>query len=73
MIPGKFKDCLASPFMLVHGVGHNVWTWTPLFSLYYFHHKKDGDDTPSKHVANTMDGLIVGRSPTSNALMVYNP
>jgi hypothetical protein len=38
-IPGKFKDRLASPFMLVHGVGHNVWTWTPLFSLCYFHNK----------------------------------
>ncbi len=72
-IPGKFKDCLALPFMLVHGVDHNVCTWTPLFSLCYFHHKKDGDDTPSKHMAHTVDGMIVGHSPTSNTLMVYNP
>jgi hypothetical protein len=27
-IPGKFKDCLSLPFMLVHGVGHDVRTWT---------------------------------------------
>jgi hypothetical protein len=72
-IPGKFKDCLASPFMLVHGVGHGVHTWTPLFSLCYFHHEKDGDDTHSKHMVHTMDGVIIGCSPTSNALLVYNP
>jgi hypothetical protein len=50
-IPGKWKDRLASPFMLVHGVGHDVRTWTPLFSICYFHHQKDGDDTRSKHMA----------------------
>ncbi len=43
-IPGKFKDRLALPFMLVHGVRHDVRTWTPLFSLCYFHHKKNSDD-----------------------------
>ena len=72
-ISGKFKDYLALPFMLVHGVGHDVRTWTPLFSLCYFHHKKDGDNTHSKHMAHTMDGVIVGCSPTSNTLLVYNP
>ncbi len=72
-IPGKFKDRLALPFMLVHEVSHDVCTWTPLFSLCYFHPKKDGDDTHSKHMVHTMDGVIVSRSPTSNALMVYNP
>ncbi len=71
-IPGKFEDPLALPFMLVHGVGHDVHTWTPLFSLCYFHHIKDGDNTRSKHMAHTMDGVIVGCSPTSNALLVYN-
>jgi hypothetical protein len=72
-IPGKFKDLLTLPFMLVHGVGHNVRTWTPLFSLCYFHHKKDGDNKRSKHMVHTMDGVIVSHSPTSNALMVYIP
>jgi hypothetical protein len=42
-IPGKFKDCLASLFLLVHGVGHDVHTWIPLFSMCYFYHMKDGD------------------------------
>jgi hypothetical protein len=73
MILGKFKDHLASPFLLVHGIGHNVRTWTPLFSLCYFHHKKDGNNTRAKHMAHMMDGVIVGLSPTSNALIVYNP
>jgi hypothetical protein len=62
-IPGKFKDPLALPFMLVHGIGHDVCTWTPLFSLCYFHHKKDGKDTRTNHMMHTMDGVIVGCSP----------
>jgi hypothetical protein len=61
------------PFFLVHGVGHNEHTWIPLFLLCYFHHEKDGDETQSKHMAHTMGGIIVGHSPMSNALMVFNP
>jgi hypothetical protein len=72
-IPGKFKDPLALPFLLVHGVRHDVRTWTPLFSLCNFHHEKDGDNTRSKHMAHTMDGVIVGCSAMSNALLAYNP
>jgi hypothetical protein len=72
-IPGKFGDRLALPFLLIHGVGHDERTWIPLFSLCYFHHEKDGNDTRTKHMAHMMDGAIVGRSPTSNALMVFNP
>jgi hypothetical protein len=72
-IPGKVDGRLASPFLLVHGVGHTKCIWTPLFSLCYFHHTKDEDLSCSKHQAHTMDGIIVGRSPTSNALLVYNP
>jgi hypothetical protein len=30
-IPVKFRDHLASPFLLVHGVGHDERTWIPLF------------------------------------------
>jgi hypothetical protein len=73
-IPGKYGNKrLALPFLLVHGVGHDQRTWVPLFSLCFFHHEKDGDDTRTKHMAHTMDGVIIGRSPTLNALMVYNP
>ncbi len=72
-ILGEFKDHLALPFMLVHGIGHNIRTWTPLFSLCYSHQVKDGNDTHTKHMAHTMDGVIVGRSPMLNAVMVYNP
>ncbi len=73
VIPGKIHGCIASPFLLVHGVGHDEQTWIPLFSLCYFHHEKDGDIKRSKHQAHSMDGVIIGRSPTSNALLVYNP
>jgi hypothetical protein len=43
-IPGKHSGLLASPFLLVHGVGHDERTcWIPLFLLCYFHHVRDGD------------------------------
>jgi hypothetical protein len=42
-IPGTLHGHLASPFLLVHGIGHNERTWVPLLSLCYFHHEKDGD------------------------------
>jgi hypothetical protein len=37
-IPGKFGGKLASPFLLVHGLGHDERNWFPLFSVCYFHH-----------------------------------
>ncbi len=73
VIPGKLHGKLASPFLLVHGVGHDERTWFPLFSLCYFLHDKDGGMACSHNQAHMMDGIAVGRSPTSNALLVYNP
>jgi hypothetical protein len=72
-ILGKHSGLLASPFLLVHGVGHNERTWIPLFSLCYFHHKRDGNLQRSKHQAHTINGIVFGCSPTSDALLVYNP
>jgi hypothetical protein len=73
MIPGKYCGKSASPFMLVHGVRPNQRTWLPLFSLCYFHHEKDSDTTHSKNQAHTLEGIVIGGSPTSNAILVYNP
>jgi hypothetical protein len=73
MIPGQYNDKLASPFMLAHGVHPDQRTWLPLFSLCYFHHEKDSDAQRSKNQAHMLDGIIVGPSPTSNAILVYNP
>jgi hypothetical protein len=72
-ILGKHSGHLASPFLLVHGVGHDEPTWIPLFTLCYFHHVHDGNQKWSKHQAHTMDGIVNGWSLTSNALLVYNP
>jgi hypothetical protein len=72
-IHGKHSGLLASPFHLVHGVGHDKRTWIPIFSLCYFHHDHDGDLQRSEHQAHTMNGIVIGRLPTSNALLVYNP
>jgi hypothetical protein len=72
-IPCKVHGLLASPFLLVHGMGHDERTWIPLFSLCFFHHNRDGPVKCSKNQAHTMDGIVVGCSPTLNALLVYNP
>jgi hypothetical protein len=71
-IPGKLHRKLASPFLLVHGVGHDERTWFPLFLVCYFHHGKDGAVACLHNQAHTMDGIAVGCSPTSNVLLVYN-
>jgi hypothetical protein len=73
MIPGKYHNKLAPPCMLVHGKRPDATTWLPLFLLCYFHYDKDSDASCSKHKAHTMDGIVVGRSSTSNAILVYNP
>jgi hypothetical protein len=72
-IPGKIHSRLASPFLLAHGIGQDERTWIPLFSVCFFHHDKDDPAKCSKHQAHTIDGIVIGRSPTSNALLVYNP
>jgi hypothetical protein len=72
-ILGKHSGHLASSLLLVHGIGHNERTWIPLFSLCYFHHECNGDTDWLKLQAHTMDGIVIGRSTTSNSLLVYNP
>jgi hypothetical protein len=59
--------------MLVHGVRPDQRTWLSLFSLCYFHHKKDSDASSSKNQAHTLDGIVIEQSPTSNANLIYNP
>jgi hypothetical protein len=71
-IPGKFGGKLASQFLLVYGLEHNEQTWFPLFSICYFHHKKD-DIVPLSHCqSHTKDGIAIGHSPMLNAFLVYN-
>ena len=72
-IPGKFGGKLASPFLLIHGVGHDERTWFPLFLVCYFHCEREGNISWSHCQAHTMDGIAIGRSPTSNAMLVYSP
>ncbi len=72
-IPGKFVGKLASPLLLVHSVGHDKRTWFPLFLVCYFHCEREGDISWSHCQAHTIDGIAIGRSPTSNAMLVYSP
>ncbi len=73
MIPGRYRNKLASPFMLVHGVHPDQRTWLPLFLICYFHHEKDSDTQCSTNQAYMLDGIVIGGSPMSNAVLVYNP
>ena len=73
MIPRKYGTKLDSPFMLAHGTHLDPRTWLLLFSVCYFNHEKDGDALRSKSQAHTMDGIVLGCSPTSNAILLYNP
>jgi hypothetical protein len=59
--------------MLANGTRPDPRTWLHLFSVCYYHHEKDSDASRSKSQAHTMDGIIIGSSPTSNAILVYNP
>ena len=72
-IPGRYNGKLVTPHMLVHGVKGGFRCWTPLFLVCYFHHQRDGKILRSKNQAQTLDDIVVGRSSTSNAIMVYNP
>ncbi len=73
MIPGKLNGDLDSLFLLVQGVPADCCACVPLFSVYYFHHNKDSNIKRSKNQANASDRNVVGRSSTSNTLLVYNP
>ena len=73
MIPRKYHGKLASLFMLVHGMRLDPRTWLLVFSLCYFHHEKDSNALCSKSQAHSIDGILIGWSPTSNAVLVYNP
>ena len=73
VIPRMYMDHIALPFLLVHRVCHDEWTWIPLFSLCYFHHNKDSNQQCSKHQVHTSGSIVIGCSPTLNALLVYNP
>ena len=73
MIPGCYNNKLTSVFMLVHGVRPDPRTWLPIFSICNFHHEKDSDTPRSKNQAHTLNGIIIRQSPTSNAILVYNP
>jgi hypothetical protein len=73
VIPGKYKGKLALLSMLIHGVRPDQQAWLPIFSLCYFHHKKDSDALHSKNQAHTLEGIIIGQSATSTAILVCNP
>lgn len=72
-IPGKVNNELTTPFELIHHSPPDSRLWFPLFSVGYFNHTRDGSVVRSSFQAQTMEGIAVGRSDTSNAMVFYNP
>ena len=72
-IPGKVRDELTTPFELIHHSPPDSRLWFPLFSVGYFHHNRDGSVARSGFQAQTLEGIAIGRSDTSNAMIFYNP
>jgi transposase InsO family protein len=72
-IPGKVGNFLTTPFELIHHSPPDSRVWFPLFSVGYFNHTRDGSVVRSSFQAQTMEGIAIGRSDTSNAMIFYNP
>jgi len=72
-IPGKINDELTTPFELIHHSPPDSRLWFPLFSVGYFHHTRDGSVERSSFQAQTMEGIAIGRSESSNAMVFFNP
>ncbi|KAL7425595.1 LOW QUALITY PROTEIN: hypothetical protein ACHAXH_000396, partial [Discostella pseudostelligera] len=53
--------------------GSDSRLWFPLFSVGYFHHTRDGSVARLGFQAQTIEGIAIGRSDTSNAMLFYNP
>ncbi len=71
-IPGKYKDHLALPFLLFHGVGHGERMWILLFHCATSIMKRTVMRPSPNKWPTLWTALSLGRSPTSNALMVFN-
>jgi hypothetical protein len=73
-IPGKVPDgSLTTPFELIHHSPPDARVWFPIFSVGYFHHDRDGSVARSTFQSNVLEGIAIGRSETSNAMVFYNP
>ncbi len=72
-IPGKVNDALTTPFELIHHSPPDSRVCFPIFSVGYFHHNGDGTVVRSGFQAQTLEGIAIGRSETSNAMIFYNP
>jgi hypothetical protein len=72
-ILGTIQSALTSPFELDHHTPPDSRLWFPLFSVGYFHHQRDGSVARSGFQAQTLEGIAVGQSSTSNAMIFYNP
>jgi hypothetical protein len=71
--PGRLKNCLTTPFELVHNKKPDGRIFFDLFSTGYFNKQRDGPTLRTTTQAHTLQGIAVGRCPKSNGLEFYNP
>ena len=72
-LPGNADGKFTTPFELVHRAPPDARTWFPIFSIVYFYKQSDADQDRANFESKAMQGIAVGRSRSTNALLVYNP
>ena len=60
-ISGRLGRKLTTPYEIVHGIIPKSETWFELFSIGYFYHDTDDDESRFKTQMHTMDGTVVGQ------------
>ena len=71
-VPGRLGLKLATPFELVHNAKFNSKKWFELFSIVYFNHDTDKDDSRSKLQVHTLYEIAVVRDDRYNSIIFYN-
>ena len=62
-----------TPHKLVYGVKPYALSWFPIFSVGYFHHKKDGAVTSFATQSPTLVVISIGQATKSNTMQLYKP
>ena len=72
-VPGRLGLKLNTLFELFHNAKPDSKIWLELFSIGYFNHDTDNNESRSKLQAHTLDGITVGRDDRYNSIIFYNP
>ena len=71
-VPGLLGLKLITWFELFHNAKPDSKTWFELFSIGYFNHDTENDESCSKVQSYTLDGIAVRRDESFNYIIFYN-